>query len=157
MVLCASLAAVESTFALVISVSTAVFAAIKFFRYDRRISKQELRINDILLAEAREKADNQRKADIQLSFITSYKAPGKFRVYNKGLASARNIRVSFTSDMSYFSEIKNGLVIERLDSQQNKDYSITMITGHPVEIRAQIRWSDDFDSNNAKEAIVYIQ
>ncbi len=157
MVLCASIATVESTVALVISVGTAVFAAIKFFRYDRRISKQEIRLNDIQLAEAKDKADNQRKADVQLSFITSYKAPGKLKVYNKGAASARDIKISFTSDMAFFNELKSVLTIEKLESLQNKDYRVTMITGHPSEIRAQISWSDDFDSNNTKEVIVYIQ
>ena len=156
MVLCASIATMESMTALAISVGTAVFAAIKFFRYDQRISKQEILLNEIQLAEAREKADNKRKADVQLSFITSYKAPGKLNVYNKGLASARDIKISFTGDMSFFHELKSGLTIEKLDSLKNKDYSVTMIDGHPSEIRAQISWSDDFSSNNTKEVIVFI-
>lgn len=144
---------VESSFALIISLVVAIISVIKFFRYDRLISRQELRMNEFLLAEAREKADNQRKADICLCFTDL----GKFKVYNKGLASARNIKVSFSSDMSYFIGLKNELIVEKLDSLQNKDYSITLITGHPDVIQAQISWSDDFDANNVKEISVYIQ
>ena len=114
-------------------------------------------MNGIQLSEAQEKADNKRRADIQLSFITSYNATGKLKVFNKGLATARDIQVSFTSEMTYFSALKNGLIIEKLDSLQNKDYSVNMINGHPSEIRAQISWSDDYDSNNAKDVIVFIQ
>lgn len=157
MVICDSFAIVESTIALAISIGTAIFAVIKFFRYERRISKQEIRLNGIQLSEAQEKADNKRRADIQLSFITSYNATGKLKVFNKGLATARDIQVSFTSEMTYFSALKNGLIIEKLDSLQNKDYSVNMINGHPSEIRAQISWSDDYDSNNAKDVIVFIQ
>lgn len=156
MIVCASFAIVESTIALAISIGTAIFAVIKFFRYEKRISKQEIRLNEFQLSEAREKAEDRRKADIQLSF-TSYNASGKLKVCNKGLSAARNIKVSFTSDISFFTALKNVLIIEKLDSLQNKDFSVIMIDGHPSEIRAHISWRDDFDSNSTKDVIVYIQ
>ena len=48
---CISLTAIESTAALVISIGAAVFSLVKYYEFEKRISKQELALNDIQLAE----------------------------------------------------------------------------------------------------------
>lgn len=97
---CISLTAIESTTALVISIGAAVFSLVKYYKFEKRISKQELALNDIQLAEYKKEKENQQKADIQLSFTSYYKAPWKLKVYNKGLAAAESVEVRFLDDIS---------------------------------------------------------
>lgn len=154
---CITLTAVESAVALIISIGTAIFTLIKYYRFEKRISKQEIALNDIQLAEAKKNEENQRKADIQLSFTSYYKAPGKLKVYNKGLATAESVEVSFLDDISLLANLPTTLRIERLDYLQNKDYDVHLINGHPREIHARVDWQDEHSDHNTKTVTVFIQ
>lgn len=154
---CISLTAIESTAALVISIGAAVFSLVKYYKFEKRISKQELALNDIQLAEYKKEKENQQKADIQLSFTSYYKAPWKLKVYNKGLAAAESIEVRFLDDISLLANLPTTLRIERLDSLQNKDYDVNLINGHPREIHAWVGWQDEHSAHNTKTVMVFIQ
>lgn len=156
-VCCITLTAVESTVALIISIGTAIFTLIKYYRFEKRISKQEIALNDIHLAEAKRNEENQRKADIQLSFASFYNSSKKLKVYNKGFATAESVEVKFLDDISLLGLQKRTLTINRLEHLQNKDYDVHLINGHPDEIRAQISWKDDYCQNNTKTVTVFIQ
>lgn len=156
-VCCITLSAVESTVALVISIGTAVFSFIKYYKFDKRISKQEITLNDLRLAEIKKSEENLHKADIRLNFTSYYKAPGKLKVFNNGFATAENIEVKFLDDISLLGSLKTTLSIEKLEHLQNKDYNVYLINGHPDEIHAQIIWKDDYCQNNSKTVTVFIQ
>lgn len=156
-VYCMTFTAVESTVALVISIGTAVFALIKYYKFEKRISKQEIALNDIQLAEFKKNEENLHKADIQLNLATGSNGHRKMKVFNRGQATAENIEVQFLSDIRMLSNLKSTLNIEKLDHLQNKDYDIYLISGHPEEIRAQVSWKDDFSQNNTKTVTIFIQ
>ncbi len=156
-VCCITLTAVESTVALIISIGTAIFTLIKYYRFEKRISKQEIALNDIQLAEHKKEKENQQKADIQLSFTSYYKGPGKLKVFNKGLATAESVEVRFLDDISLLGLQKSTLIIHKLEHLQNKDYDVHLMNGHSDEIRAQISWKDDYSQNNTKTVTVFIQ
>ena len=156
-VTCISLAEVESTAALIISIGTAIYALIKYYRFEKRISKQEIALNDIQLAEFKKNEENLRKADIQLYLAAGSNGHRTIMVFNRGHVTAENIEVKFLSDIRMLGNLKPTLNIEKLDYLQNKDYDVYLISGHPDEIRAQVSWKDDYSQNNTKTVTVFIR
>lgn len=155
MSLCFSLSDIVSMIALAISIGTAIFALVKYYRFDKRIAKQEIKLNLIQLAEAAEKRENSKKANIEITFNNDNKSSGILKVYNRGLSSAENITIEFLGDLTLFQSLKAPLFIERLEHLQNKEHKVYLMSNHPSQLKAKVNWSDDYKKDQTKEVIVF--
>ena len=144
-----------SVVALAVSIGTAIFSLIKYYKFDKRIAEQQLSRNSIQLAEAVEKAENNKKANVELNFINDNKSSGVLKVFNKGISSAVNIRIQLVGDLTFFQSLKEPIAIERLDHLQHKDHKVFLMSNHPSQLKAVVSWSDNYKKDQTKEVIVY--
>ena len=73
------------------------------------------------------------------------------RIFNAGKSIARNIRIEWLNEDSTVILNSPLEVIDDLTPQNNRDYRITLISGHPQTMRLRYTWDDDFKKDNTLE------
>ncbi|HAX91387.1 MAG TPA: hypothetical protein DCY07_04165 [Rhodospirillaceae bacterium] len=134
------------------------YATWKTSRFNERqkalIESQE-KLNQLLLEKEAKEAASDKKADIGASFIKLGNSKYRLKIWNKGNADARNIRIEFPegNDIVNQSEVDAKFPLETLDTYQSVELvaSVHMQTKGKHTIR--LTWSDDFSQQNEK--VVY--
>lgn len=128
--------------AIVVSVLSLGFSLYVYFDTDRRIKKQENRINNYTLEKIEKEKENAQKALIDASLHQVMKGHYQLTIYNKGEAKARNVQVLLPDlEDTYFPE--NPTPFELRPSKDIMlDCWFTIST--PTTIQIEISWTDDF-------------
>jgi hypothetical protein len=113
------------------------------------------KLNNLLLEKETSEALNNKKADLGASFIKHGTSTRGLKIWNKGKATARNVRIEFPEGNEAFiqGDIDRKFPLESFDTFQ---YVELLAAGH-MGMRAKhpirLIWSDDFGEDNEK--IVY--
>jgi hypothetical protein len=134
------------------------FATWKTLRFNERqkslIEIQE-QLNRRLLAKEDEESAESRKADPGASFVSLGRTSHRLKIWNKGKAAAKNVRLEFPegNDCVISSDIDSKFPLEVLEPFQSVELiaAVGMDTKRKHTIR--IRWDDSFSPDNEK--IVY--
>ena len=137
--------------ALVFSAYAAVTTT-RFNARQRKLIEGQDRLNAVLLARETAEASEAKRADLGASFIKLGSNNYRLKVWNKGKAAARHVRLEFPegNDCLIPSDIAAKFPMELLEPHQSVELiaAVSMDTKskHPM----QICWDDDTREGNQK-------
>ena len=136
-----------------------IYATWKTIRFNDRqkalIESQEL-LNKRLLAREEEQALADRRADLGANFIKLGRSDWRLKVFNKGPAPARNVRISFPEGQECFidSDINSKFPLEVLEPMQDVELIAGITMGSKRKYAIGLAWEDD--SSDVNEKTVYV-
>lgn len=77
----------------VISVAALLFSGFTFLFYDRKLKRQDAKINEYQLRQLEAAEQDSKKGQIRGNIIKGQKGARTLKIYNSGRAIARNIRI----------------------------------------------------------------
>ena len=113
--------------------------------------KGQKRLNDLWVAKEESEVRNAKRADVSANLVRLPKG-AQVKVFNKGKAEARNVRIEFNEDESIFirSDVDSKFPLERLEPQQGVDLIAAVHMSSPSKIPLKLLWDDDHGTNHAK-------
>lgn len=84
-------------------------------------------------------------------YPTSQKGSRHLRIFNAGKSTAKNIRIEWLNEDETVLLSKPFQTIEDLTPQNNRDYRLVLVYGHPETMRLRYTWDDDFKKDNTFE------
>ena len=104
--------------ALILSILAIVGSVFTYFLHDRKIKRQEAKINEYQLAKLKEEEQENKKAQICGTIVKHEKGKRVLKIYNKGKAPATNIRVDGIDEKRYCVNGLELLPFELLNPQE---------------------------------------
>lgn len=130
----------------------AIWTTSNFNRRQISLIESQKRLNELLLQQGESEALDARKADLGASFIKLGSNKYRLKIWNKGKASARNVRIDFPdgNDIVPDSEIKRKFPLESLEQYQSVELIAAVHMGTKSKHTIRVAWSDDFSEKNEK-------
>lgn len=132
------------------------FATWQTFKFNKRqnslIEIQE-KLNALLLEKETGEAESDKKADLGASIVNIGSNKKKLKIWNKGKAPAKNIRLSFPEGNSILSqrEIESIFPLESLEQFQSVELAARITIGMRIsKFAIQIIWDDGIQQDNEK-------
>ena len=126
-----------------------------YFKHDRKIKAQEKLINDYQLGKIEEEKIQKRQAVVRASLIAGNKGHRILRIYNKGKATARNVRLIIKDEPDYLYAT-NPFPFPMLNEGEYVNLNIELHKGLPDDISFEILWDDEYKSDNSHEQTVQL-
>lgn len=142
-------------YSLALSILAIIGTAFTYFKHDRKIKEQEKTINDYQLEKIKEEKVQKTQAIIRASLIKGNKGHRILRVYNKGQAIARNVRLIIKDEPDYLYST-NPFPFPALNEHENVDLNISLHSGTPDNISIEILWDDESATDNKHSQVVQL-
>jgi len=110
------------------------------------------KLNSLLLEKEANEALKNKKADLGANFIKLGSSNYRLKIFNKGKAIARDIRIEFPegNDVLIQSDIDEKFPLESLDIFQPVELVASVHLGTKRKHPIRLIWSDDFSERNEK-------
>ncbi|WP_319504834.1 hypothetical protein [Bacteroides graminisolvens] len=135
----------------IISIALSAFAIVltiaMYFKHDKRLKKQEEKLNAYQLKKINEEESENRKALIRGNIVKGNKGSRVLKVFNSGKAIARNIRVEYLGDMENIIPRDDHFPYELLNPQDNSEIFLLLSEG-ASKLNIKLIWDDDFKHDN---------
>lgn len=138
-----------------IALALSGYATSKTFKFNERqkslIESQE-KLNNLLLNKEEQESESSKKADLGTTFIKLGSSKYKLKVWNKGKACARNVRLEFPegNDVLSPSDIDRKFPLETLDKHQSVELIAAVNLGSKSKHVIKLLWEDDSSDSNEK-------
>jgi hypothetical protein len=133
------------------------YAALTTVRFNQRqkslIESQE-KLNKLLAQKEEEDALLGKKADLGAGIIKLGDNKYRLKIWNRGKAAARNVRISFPegNDLIISSELERKFPLEYLETHQSVELIAAVHMQTKLKHVVNLSWSDDFNDRNEKTA-----
>jgi len=142
-------------FSLILSIIAILGSLYTYIIHDRKIKAQEKLINDYQIAKIDEEKQQKKQALIRASIIKGIKGQRTLKVYNKGKATAQNIRLIIKNEPdSVYSY--NPFPCAFIHENDHVDLNMTMHMGSPDNLEIEILWDDENALNNKHHQIIHL-
>jgi len=120
--------------------------------HQRAVNATQQRVNEFLLQQGENEALDARKADLGANFIKLGNNKHRLKIWNKGKATARNIRIEFPdgNDIVDEGDIRRKFPLEALDQFQPVELLAMVTWGSNGKQHIKLVWDDDSGSDNEK-------
>lgn len=138
------------------ALAVAIWSAVQTGRFNRRqneFSETAERLNQLLIErEAAEKSGAQ-KADVSANFVKISKNDYRLKVFNRGPAGARNVRLEMLTGEELVGkrELAQKFPFPSLERQQHVDVLVCMTLGSPRRAHMRLTWDDDAEQDRSSE------
>lgn len=121
----------------------------------KSLLQSQERLNNMLLAQGEREALSASKADLGATFVKLGSSKYRLKIWNKGKATARNIRIEFPdgNDILPANEIRAKFPLESLDQYQSVELTAAPSIGSKLKHAIRLLWADD--ASDANEKTVY--
>lgn len=130
-----------------LSAFTIVLTIVMYFKHDKRLKKQEEKLNAYQLKKIDEEEFENKKALIRGNIVKGYPGSRVLKVFNSGKVVARNIRVEYLGDMEHIIPRDNHFPYELLNPQDNSEIYLLLSEGAST-LHIKFVWDDDFKNDN---------
>lgn len=142
------------------ALALSAYATIQTVRFNKRqksfIELQE-KLNSLLLEKESNEAASGKRADIGASILPIGSRQKRVKIWNKGKATAKNIRISFPEGNDSFvhpHDVEEKFPLEALETFASVELLVVAdMTTKPKQV-VQLHWDDDFALN--QEKLVYL-
>lgn len=130
----------------------AVWTTTKFNKRQLSLVESQQQLNALLLKQGKGEAFNASKADPDASFIKLGSSKYKLKIWNKGQAEARDVRIDFPdgNDIVSDSEVQGKFPLEVLERFQSVELNALVVMGTKLKHKIRLTWSDEFSDTNEK-------
>ncbi|EGK4183348.1 hypothetical protein IO862_002097 [Salmonella enterica] len=130
----------------------ATWQTVSFNKKQRSLVESQEKLNNRLLEKEDEDALKGKRADLGASFIKLGNSKYRLKIWNKGAATARNVRLEFPegNDVVIDSEVTDKFPMESLERHQSVELiaAVHMQTKRKHVVR--LIWEDDAEAYNEK-------
>ncbi|MGV1683478.1 hypothetical protein [Sphingopyxis sp. NJF-3] len=144
-----------------LALAVAIWSAVQTGRFNRRqteFSHTAQRLNELLIA--REAADDaeKRQADVSANFVKIGRNDYRFKVYNRGPGTARNVRVTFSQGEEVLAgdELEEKFPLPMLEQQHHVDLLCFIHMQSPRRAELTLHWDDESSTERQKELVLDI-
>lgn len=111
---------------------------------------RQFHLNRIQIRQAKAATDLAKKADMGANLLTLGTSKHRLRVFNKGKAPARNVRLVFPEGHDFLidSDIESKFPMETMHPHQPVDLIAVWTHGTKSKHTLKIVWDDDFRRDN---------
>jgi hypothetical protein len=128
----------------------------KFNERQKSLIESQERLNNLLLKKEEDESLTTKRADLGASFIKLGSSKYRLKIWNKGKAPARNVRIAFPegNEIILDSELRDKFPLELLETHQ----SVELIAAVHMQTKSKqvvdLTWSDAFQEDNEKTVFV---
>ncbi len=130
----------------------ATWQTVSFNKKQKSLVESQEKLNNLLLEKENEGAVKEKSADLGASFIKLGSSKYRLKIWNKGSATARNVRIEFPegNDVVIDSEVSDKFPMESLERHQSVELiaAVHMQTKRKHVVR--LIWEDDAQTHNEK-------
>ncbi len=130
----------------------ATWQTVSFNKRQKSLVESQEKLNNLLLEKENEGLLKEKSADLGASFIRLGSSKYRLKIWNKGSATARNVRIEFPegNDVVIASEVSDKFPMESLERHQSVELiaAVHMQTKRKHIIR--LIWADDAQPYNEK-------
>jgi hypothetical protein len=123
-----------------------------FNRRQKSLIASQERLNNMLLQQGEREELNAAKADLGANFIKLGSSNYRLKIFNKGRAPARNVRIEMPEGDGVLiaSEIRDKFPLESLEQHQAVELIAAPHMGSKLKHTIRLLWADDASENNVK-------
>lgn len=134
---------------ILLSVLVAVGSLAAYIRHDKKIKRQEAKLNELQIKQYEKEEAKEKMAEMKANIIRGQRGSAKIRFINAGKADAQNVRIEILTPGEkmariYHSEFGPYNVI---NPQLYREERLALSIGHPDTIDLKITWGDNFQKN----------
>jgi len=130
----------------------ATWQAVSFNKKQKNLVASQERLNNRLLEKEDEDALKGKRADLGASFIKLGSSKYRLKIWNKGAATARNVRLEFPegNDVVIGSDVTDKFPMESLERHQSVELIAVVHMQTKTKHVVRLIWEDDAQSYNEK-------
>lgn len=130
----------------------ATWQTVSFNKKQRSLVESQEKLNNRLLEKEDEDALKGKRADLGASFIKLGNSRYRLKIWNKGAATARNVRLEFPegNDVVIDSEVTDKFPMEILERHQSVELIATVHMQTKRKHVVRLIWEDDAEAYNEK-------
>ena len=132
--------------------SYATWQTVSFNKKQKSLVESQEKLNNLLLAKESEDALKEKRADLGASFIKLGNSKCRLKIWNKGAATAKNVRIEFPegNDIVIESEVLDKFPMESLEKHQSVELVAAMTLQTKRKHVVKLIWEDDAQHHNEK-------
>ena len=133
----------------------ATWKTVQFNKRQQSLIESQKMLNQRLLEKEDAESAEEKKADLNAAFIRLGSNRYRFKIWNQGRATARNVSLDFPerNDFLIPDDINSKFPMERLDRYQSVELIASVHLGTKSKHAIKLCWADDFSDKNEK--VVY--
>ncbi|PNH81260.1 hypothetical protein [Vibrio diazotrophicus] len=130
----------------------ATWQTVSFNKKQKSLVESQEKLNNLLLEKENEDALKEKHADLGASFIKLGSSKYRLKIWNKGSATAKNVRVEFPegNDVVIESELADKFPMESLERHQSVELIAAVHTQTKRKHVNRLTWEDDAQTHNEK-------
>lgn len=139
--------------ALIISFLNLMGGILLYYRHDKKIKEQEVRLNELRIKELKKQEQLESQAKMCCNLLCDGKGNCKIRFFNAGKVNARNVRVVIKDEdkiKGVFYDSRWG-PYDLITPQGYREERIVLGSDHTPTLHFLIIWDDDFAKNREIE------
>ncbi len=134
----------------------AVWSVVQTSRFNKRqnaFAETAERLNRLLIERESAETQQQFKADVGANFVKIGKSDNRLKIFNRGAATARNIRMEILVGEGLItnSELSEKFPIPTLERHQTVEVMPRIHFNSPRRIHIRLHWDDESDTDKQKE------
>jgi len=124
--------------------------------HQRSVNASQKRLNEMLITQGENQALDARKADLSANFIKLGKNKYRLKIWNKGKATAHNVRIEFPdgNDVIVESDLKSKFPMETLEQHGTVELIASVCLGTQLKHHIRLIWDDQRGENQEKSVYV---
>ncbi len=134
------------------------FSVYTYWRQNQSNKKQEAliesqhKLNELLASKETSEMAAAKSADMGAEFQKLGRNQYRLKIFNKGPATARNVRVSFPDGNEFVSEhdLEGKFPMESMDKYQAVELIAAIHMGSPSKLKVQLNWVDEEGAEREK-------
>lgn len=138
---------------LIISVLAILGSLLVYVLHDRKLKKQESKLNELQLSEIEMSKEDRIKAIVRMDTCYMSNGKGILFLFNEGQAEARSISWLFDNDI--LGNINKEDAYERLSPGQRIGFNYYFLKRNDEKTNVTITWEDDFSTSNKITMTLY--
>ncbi len=142
------------TWSFVISVAALLFSGFTFLFYDRKLKRQDAKINEYQLKQLEAAEQDSKKAQIRGNIYPKAKGSRTFKIYNAGQSKATNIRIEGLSDANVIHNGQRIFPYELMNPQDYTELTLHLYMGSPSTLKVKYIWDDESGKDNEFEQVL---
>jgi hypothetical protein len=132
--------------------SYATWQTVNFNKKQKSLVESQEKLNNLLLEKESEDSLKEKRADLGASFIKLGSSKYRLKIWNKGAATAKNVRVEFPegNDVVIDSEVTDKFPMESLERHQSVELIAAVHAGTKRKHVVRLIWEDEAQPHNEK-------
>ena len=130
----------------------ATYKTVKFNQRQNDMAQVQVELNKLLLRKETNEAIGSYKAELGVNFIKIGSSSTRFKIFNKGKGSARNVKIKFPdgNEIIVQSDIDSKFPLENMEQHQSVELVAAVHLGSPRKMTVELIWDDDTGLNRSK-------